>query len=165
MHTTRRPLLLLLLLLIALPFACRGGGGPANPAPAGEGMIVLQSPHTFYQTFERLRGAITTADALKLVTVVDHAANANAAGMRLPPTRLLIFGNPRLGTPLMQAERSVAIDLPQKMLVWEDAQGRVFVGYNDPVFLARRHNVAGEEAVLRQMSSALRGLAETATAP
>lgn len=127
-------------------------------------MVVLQSPHTFSQTFERLRSAITAEDALKLVTVVDHAANANAVGMRLPPTRVLIFGNPRLGTPLLLAERSIAIDLPQKMLVWEDAQGRVFVGYNDPAFLARRHNLRGEDAVLGQISSALRGLAEMATA-
>jgi uncharacterized protein (DUF302 family) len=78
--------------------------------------------------------------------------------MELPPTTLLIFGNPRLGTPLMQASRSVAIDLPQKMLVWED-EGEVMVSYNDPQYLAARHGIEGKEEILETISNALENLA------
>lgn len=159
-----RPLLALLALLLAAP-GCAGipflGGG--EPEPLAEGLVTLRSERNFNDTFNRLRTAIEGNDDLLVVETVDHAANARRAGLQLPPTRLIVFGNPELGTPLMQAERTAAIDLPQKMLVWEDGDGRVYVSYNDPAYLARRHGIAGQEETLRRISAALRGLAERAT--
>jgi uncharacterized protein (DUF302 family) len=76
-----------------------------------------------------------------LFTVVDHSGEAAKVGMRLRPTKLLIFGNPKAGTPLMLAAPSVAIDLPLKLLVWEDAQGKVWLGYNSPAYLQQRHGL------------------------
>ncbi len=158
-----RPFLALLLLLAApacasIPFL---GGG--EPEPLAEGLVTLRSERSFTDTFNRLRNAIESNDDLLVLETVDHAANARRAGMQLPPTRLIVFGNPRLGTPLMEAQRTVAIDLPQKMLVWEDDRGRVYVSYNDPAYLAKRHGIIGQDETRRQISDALRGLAERAT--
>lgn len=154
----------LALLLAAAP-GCAGipflGGG--EPVPEVNGLVTLRSERDFDDTFNRLRNAIESNDDLMIVETVDHAANARRAGLELPPTRLIIFGNPDLGTPLMQAERTVAIDLPQKFLVWEDGDGRAYVSYNDPAYLARRHGIEGRGDVLRQVSDALRNLAERAT--
>ncbi|PYX04943.1 MAG: hypothetical protein DMG88_23040 [Acidobacteria bacterium] len=83
------------------------------------------------QTVEKLK-AILQAKAVTLFALVDHSGEAEKAGMKMPPTKLLIFGNPKAGTPLMQAAPSIAIDLPLKILVWEDAQGKVWVSYNSP---------------------------------
>ncbi|WP_233710608.1 DUF302 domain-containing protein [Natronococcus pandeyae] len=97
-----------------------------------------------------------------LVTTVDHAANAAEVGEQLPPTTLFLFGNPEVGTPLMQASRSVGIDLPQKFLLWED-DGEVFVTYNDPQFLADRHDLEGVDEQLERITGTLEELATAIT--
>lgn len=132
-------------------------------APEIEGMVVLESSHDVTQTVEQLKGALEQ-NGLMVAAEIDHSANAEGAGLELPPTYLVIFGNPQAGTPLMQAGRSIAIDLPQKMLVWRDA-GTVYVAYNDPAYLAERHGLDPESEGVMNIAAALSGLAEAATAP
>jgi uncharacterized protein (DUF302 family) len=95
---------------------------------------------------------------------IDHAAGAAEAGMSLRPTELLIFGNAKGGTPLMQATQTIGIDLPLKALVWQDASGNTWLSYNDPSWLAKRHGLGPEvEATVNGMATALDDLARTAT--
>ncbi len=93
---------------------------------------------------------------------IDHAAAAKDVGMTLDPTEVLIFGNPKGGTPLMQAAQTVGIDLPLKALVWQDDAGKTWIGYNDPRWLTRRHGVTGHEPVLDAMTNALATMAKDA---
>jgi len=94
---------------------------------------------------------------------VDHSAGATSAGLELRPTQLLIFGNPKAGTPLMKCSQSIAIDLPQKMLAWEAEDGKVYLGYNDPSYLKERHNTEGCDEVIAKVSGALSNFAKAAT--
>jgi len=107
------------------------------------GIIDERSQHSVEQTVERL-SAMLRAKGITLFALVDHGAEAAKIGMTMPPTKLLIFGNPKAGTPLMLAAPSVAIDLPLKILVWEDAQGRAWLSYNSPAYLQERHGVPQE---------------------
>ena len=100
---------------------------------------------------------------LNIFARIDHAAGAAKIGKTLRPTEVIIFGNPQGGTPLMECAQSAGIDLPLKALVWEDAQGQVWLGYNDPAFLAKRHEAAQCPAV-PGLSKALAGLAEATIA-
>ena len=109
----------------------------------GTGIIDTPSNHSVEQTVERLKG-ILQAKGVTLFVLVDHSGEAEKAGTKMPPTKLLIFGNPKAGTPLMLAAPSIAIDLPLKVLVWEDAQARVWVSYNSPGYLQKRHNLPPE---------------------
>lgn len=107
------------------------------------GIIDKPSSHSVEQTVEKLKG-ILQAKGVALFALVDHSGEAQKVGMKMPPTKLLIFGNPKGGTPLMLAAPSVAIDLPLKILVWEDVQGKVWVSYNSPVYLQERHGFSPE---------------------
>ncbi|MFP4161647.1 MAG: DUF302 domain-containing protein [Ectothiorhodospira sp.] len=100
---------------------------------------------------------------LKVFARIDHAAGASRVGKSLPPTEVLIFGNPQGGTPFMECAQSVGIDLPLKALVWEDASSQVWLGYNDPAFLARRHGVP-DCAVVPDLRKALDGIAKETVA-
>ena len=106
----------------------------------GNGIIDTPSNHSVEQTVEKLKG-ILQAKGVTLFALVDHSGEAEKVGMKMPPTKLLIFGNPKAGTPLMLAAPTIAIDLPLKILVWEDAQARVWVSYNSPSYLQERHNL------------------------
>lgn len=143
-------------------------GGTVREANPNEvafraGIEKRRSRLSFEDTYSRLRDAIDTNPNLRIVTEIDHAANAAGAGLKLPPTRLIIFGNPLVGTPFMQVQQSIGIDLPQKMLVVEDEQGRVFVAFNSINWLARRHGITGEEGRIAAVTNVLRGLAAAAT--
>jgi len=107
------------------------------------GIIDVESHHSVDETVERLRG-ILAAKAVTLFALVDHSGEAAKAGLTMRPTKLLIFGSPKAGTPVMLAAPSIAIDLPLKILVWEDADGKVWVSYNAPEYLRERHNVPAE---------------------
>ena len=96
---------------------------------------------------------------------INHAEGARNVGQELRPTELVIFGNPKVGTPLMQCGQTVAIDLPQKALVWQDEDGQVWITYNDPQYLAARHKVNGCKTVLDKVKNALKNFAEAATQP
>src|SRR5882724_4503323 len=104
------------------------------------GIITKASNHSVEQTVAKLTGLLHTK-GITLFAQVDHSGEAAKVGMSMPPTKLLIFGNPKAGTPLMLAAPSVAIDLPLKILVWEDAQGRAWLSYNSPTYLAEQHGL------------------------
>jgi uncharacterized protein (DUF302 family) len=104
------------------------------------GIENLSSNHSVDETVEKLKG-ILTAKGVTLFALVDHSGEAEKAGLKMPPTKLLIFGSPKAGTPVMLAAPSIAIDLPLKILVWEDTSGKVWVSYNSPTYLKERHHV------------------------
>ena len=105
-----------------------------------DGLIACVSKFGPKETMDRLAAAVTSR-GISIVAGIDHAAAAAAIGMELRPTEVLIFGNPRAGTPLMQAVQTVGIDLPLKALVWQDEGGTTRLAYNDPQWLAQRHGV------------------------
>ncbi len=131
---------------------------------AGEGLVSVESSFSVDETFSRLEEAVQSQEPLSVIASVDHAANAQGVGLDLRPTKLLVFGNPMLGTQLMQEAQTVGIDLPQKFLVYENAEGRVFVVYNDPYYIAARYGIEGQDEVLQKVSGALDKLATTAAA-
>ncbi len=102
------------------------------------GIIDKRSIHSVGETVEKLKG-ILQAKGVSLFALVDHSGEAEKAGLKMRPTKLLIFGSPKAGTPLMLAAPSVAIDLPLKILIWEDGQGAVWLSYNSPAYLQERH--------------------------
>lgn len=128
--------------------------------PEDDGLVTVDGGESIEGTASRICEAIREKEKLMLVATVDHAENAASVGKELRPTRLLIFGNPRVGTPLMQEAQSVGIDLPQKMLVWEDAKGGVNVTYDDPEYLAARHGIEGQDDLLEMIEHALSMIAE-----
>jgi uncharacterized protein (DUF302 family) len=123
------------------------------------GIIDTPSNHSVDQTVERLKG-ILQAKGITLFALVDHSGEAEKMGMKMPPTKLLIFESPKAGTPLMLAAPSIAIDLPLKILIWEDARGKVWVTYNSPVYLQERHGLPSD---LLQNIAAVEALATKAS--
>ncbi len=105
---------------------------------ADNGIVTIPAQHSVDEIVQKLEG-ILAAKGVKLFALVDHSGEAEKVGLLMPPTKLLIFGNPKAGTPLMLAAPSVAIDLPLKILVWEDSGGKVWVSYNSPAWLQARH--------------------------
>jgi uncharacterized protein (DUF302 family) len=126
-------------------------------------MISIKSAHSVSATADRLE-KILVSKGMTVFTRIDHAAGAQKAGKTLAPTELVIFGNPKVGTPLMQCSHSIAIDLPQKALIWQDKAGKVWFSYNDPQYLALRHNTQGCDEVLKKVSTALGNFSKKATA-
>jgi uncharacterized protein (DUF302 family) len=126
------------------------------------GMIRVRSTRNFSQTVTALDSAITAAN-LRIFARVDHAANARSVSMELPPTTVFIFGNPAVGTRLMNCEQTTALDLPLKILVWEDSAHAVWIGYEAPAKLSERHKVQGCQDVIDRMTTALAGLTAAAT--
>jgi uncharacterized protein (DUF302 family)/uncharacterized membrane protein YidH (DUF202 family) len=116
----------------------------ASMAPAADrGIVVKPSNHSVEQTVDRIKN-ILQSKGVALFALIDHSGEAEKVGLKMPPTKLLIFGNPKGGTPLMLAAPSIAIDLPLKILISEDAQGKVWVSYNSPVYLQERHGLPSE---------------------
>ena len=148
-------------LLFPFAFAQTGGEATGGSASEVDGLVTIQSANSAEETLSKLEAALEE-NGLLTVAVVDHSANAERAGLELPPTYLVIFGNPNVGTPLMQAKRMVAIDLPQKMLIYEDEAGDVYVTYNDPQYLAARHGLTDVDEQLGMISNALSNLAGAA---
>ena len=112
-------------------------------ASRGDGLIDIPSNHSVDETVEKLMG-ILQAKGVTLFALVDHSGEAAKVGMKMRPTKLLIFGNPKGGTPVMLAAHSMAIDLPLKILIWEDAERKVLVTYNSPAYLQKRHHLPAE---------------------
>jgi len=107
------------------------------------GIVNKPTNHSVDETIEKLKG-ILQSKGVTLFATVDHSGEAAKVGMKMPPTKLLIFGSPKAGTPLMLASPSVAIDLPLKILIWEDAQGKAWLSYNSPAYLQERHSIPAE---------------------
>src|SRR5262249_42876338 len=134
-------------------------------AMAADGLITLRSSYGPKETMNRLETEVK-AKGLTIFARIDHAAGAAEGGLSLRPTELLIFGNAKGGTPLMQAVQTIAIDLPLKALVWQDASGNTWLSYNDPNWLAKRHGLGHEaDAPIKAISAALDAMTKTATAP
>ena len=127
-------------------------------ANGADGLVALKSPLGAKATMDRLEGLVKER-GLNVFARIDHAAGAAKIGKTLKPTELLIFGNPQGGTPLMECAQSAGIDLPLKALVWEDVSSQVWLGYNDPAWIAQRHGVASCP-VVDNLRKALAGLAE-----
>ena len=104
------------------------------------GIIDTPSNHSVDETVEKLK-SILRDKGTNLFALIDHSGEAEKAGMKMPPTKLLVFGNPKGGTPVMLAAPSIAIDLPLKVLVWEDSRGKTWLSYNSPEYLKKRHGV------------------------
>ena len=132
---------------------------------AVDGLIMIKSSHGPKETMERLEAEVK-AKGLTVFARIDHAGGAAEVGLSLRPTELLIFGNAKGGTPLMQSDQTVGIDLPLKVLVWQDTSGDTLLSYNDPIWIAKRHGLGHEvDVTVKAMSAALDGIARTATAP
>lgn len=129
-----------------------------------EGLVTAASKFSPKETADRLVASVAKR-GMKLFARIDHAAAAAEVGMTLPPTEVFIFGGPKAGTPLMQTAQTLGIDLPLKALVWQDGAGKVWLSYNDPKWLAKRHGIDhGADQILTGMTSALADIAKEATA-
>jgi uncharacterized protein (DUF302 family) len=130
---------------------------------AADGLTTIRSSFGAQDTMNRLETAVK-AKGMTVFARIDHAAGATAVGLPLRPTEVLIFGNAKGGTPLMQSVQTIGIDLPLKVLVWQDAAGDAWLSYNDPDWLARRHGLGGgTEAAVGVLTGALAALAKAAT--
>jgi uncharacterized protein (DUF302 family) len=112
-------------------------------ATTNNGIVDVPSKHSVDETVEKLQ-SILQAKGIAIFALVDHSGEAQKVGIKMRPTRLVIFGSPRAGTPLMLAAPSIAIDLPLKMLISEDAEGKVWISYNSPTYLQERHNLPAD---------------------
>jgi uncharacterized protein (DUF302 family) len=127
-----------------------------------EGLTSVQSSFGPKETMDRLDAEIR-AKGLSVFARIDHAAGATKVGLTLRATELIIFGNARGGTPLMQSAQTVGIDLPLKILVWQDAANNTWLSYNEPSWIAQRHGVAGTESTIDKMADLLRTIAREAS--
>ena len=129
-----------------------------------EGLTTIPSRFGPKETMDRLVAEIS-AKGMSVFARIDHAAGAAQVGLTLRPAELIIFGNARGGTPLMQSAQTVGIDLPLKALVWQDAAGKTWLSYNEPSWIARRHGVRNAEQVVSKMGAALSAIARKAANP
>lgn len=127
-----------------------------------DGLIKVASAFTVSETVERLEDVLK-AKGMKVFATIDHSKGAQSVGNSLRPTTLVIFGNPKVGSPLMVCSQTTAIDLPQKALVWEDEQGKVWLTYNSPQYMKQRHAIEGCDAVLEKVTGALAAFTNAAT--
>lgn len=132
-------------------------------ALAVDGLIAVKSPNSVAVIMDKLE-TLVKERGLKVFARIDHAAGAATIGKTLRPTEVLIFGNPQGGTPFMECAQTIGIDLPLKVLVWEDASDQVWLGYNDPAYLAKRHGVS-QCPIVEKLSKTLSSLAEATVAP
>ena len=134
----------------------------ASAAMAADGLVAAKSPYSPQQTSERLQAELAKRN-LTVFARIDHAAGAARIGKTLRPTEVVIFGNPQGGTPFMECAQTVGIDLPLKALIWQDVAGQTWIGYNDPAYLARRHEAAQCPAV-EGLRKALGGIVDVTVA-
>lgn len=131
-------------------------------AEHADGVIRIKSMHSVSATVDKLESALKNK-GMTIFKRVSHSGGAAKVGLELRPTELMIFGNPRVGTPLMQCQQLAALDLPQKALVYEDKDGQVWLAYNDPEYIANRHNIVGCDDVVNKISMALLNFSRAAT--
>jgi uncharacterized protein (DUF302 family) len=136
-----------------------------NPAdPANDDLVTLPSAHGATETVARLK-ALLARKGIELFAHIDHAAGTEKVGLPLRPTQVLILGNPKAGTPLMQARQTVGLDLPLRALVWEDKEGKAWLTYRRVQDLTRQHKVTGRDEAVQALDDGLDALARAATAP
>lgn len=138
---------------------------PAAPvAQAADGLVQKLSAHSVQTTMDSLENLVRNK-GLTVFARIDHAAGAAEVGEEMLPTQLLMFGNPAIGTNLMTSQRTVGVDLPIKVLIWEEPDGKVWIAYNDPAYLAERHDIGDRDEVLAKMGRALKGIVSAAASP
>ena len=133
------------------------------PTYAAEGMVNVKSPLGVKETGDRLE-SVLKEKGMTIFNRVKHSEAAKKAGVQLRETELIIFGNPKAGSPLMKCQQSVAIDLPQKALIWKDNKGNTWISYNNPRYLKARHNISDCEEVISKIDKALAGIVKAAIA-
>ncbi len=133
----------------------------AVPVFAADGVINIPSDFSVKRTADRMV-KVLKKKGMTVFKRVKHSSAAGKVGITLRPTELIIFGNPKVGSPLMRCQQSVAIDLPQKVLIWKDENGKVWLTYNDPDYLKQRHSIEGCDGVLGKIKKALAGLTKAA---
>ncbi len=131
---------------------------------AGDGIIKKQSQYSVTETLDRLEN-ILKKKGISVAVRWDHGRKAQQAGITLPETEILIFGNPKLGSPLMQSNQQIGLDLPMKALAYKDEQGKVWLVYNDPAYLKQRHGITKHDPIFKKMSAALNKLTNKAVNP
>ncbi len=133
-------------------------------AQADDGLVKKLSARSVQSTMDSLENLVRNK-GLTVFVRIDHAAGAAEVGEEMLPTQLLMFGNPAIGTNLMTSQRTVGVDLPIKVLIWEEPDGKVWIAYNDPAYLAKRHGIDDRDAVLDKMGRAVNGLVSAAASP
>jgi uncharacterized protein (DUF302 family) len=131
-------------------------------AMAADGLTTIPSSYGPKDTMDRLEAEVK-AKGMMVFARIDHAAGAAAVGLSLQPTEVLVFGNAKAGTPLMHAAQTIGIDLPLKVLVWQDESGKTWLSYNDPAWLVKRHGLSGTETPVGVMTATLNAVAKAAT--
>lgn len=140
------------------------GGDHHDSGMNGNGMISKKSAHSVKETLDRLE-AVLKKKGIGVALRWDHSAKGKSVGIPLRPTELLMFGNPKLGTHMFTSNQTAGIDLPLKALAWEDEKGQVWLTYNDPAYIAKRHHIKDRAEILKKMSGALDKLSTAATKP
>ena len=133
----------------------------AIPVVAADGVIKVKSAFSVKETADRMENVLNKK-GMTIFKRIKHSEGAAKVGISLRDTELILFGNPKVGSPLMKCQQSVAIDLPQKALIWQDKKGKVWISYNDPQYLKKRHNIKGCEEVLSKIDKALAGITKAA---
>ena len=135
-----------------------------NTSDVADGeLVTLPSAHGVSETVERLK-SLLAQKKIQLFAHIDHAGGAKQIGLSLRPTQVLIFGNPQAGTPLMQSQQTIGLDLPLRVLVWEDEAGNIWLTYRPPELLAQRHHVVGRDEAVKALDTGVQALARAATA-
>jgi uncharacterized protein (DUF302 family) len=160
-----RPLKLLFTIICLLPltsFAAHHDTGKPHKPSQDNGMVNVKSTHSVADTADKLE-KILKDKGMNVFARIDHSAGAKKVGKELRPTELVIFGNPKVGTPLMQCAQTTAIDLPQKMLIWQDKAGATWLTYNKPAYLVKRHKISSAcKEVIAKVTGALNNFANAA---
>ena len=134
----------------------------AIPVMAADGMVNVISTFNVKETADRME-RILKEKGMTIFNRIKHSEGAGKVGIKLRDTELIIFGNPKVGSPLMECQQSVAIDSPQKALIWEDDKAKVWISYNDPRYLEKRHTITGCEEVILKIEKVLAGIAKSAS--
>lgn len=142
-------------------FLCASLFAPLAMA-GGNGLIIKPSEFSPKVTLDRLE-SVLKKKGIRVFARVSHKANAEGVGLKLRPTELLIFGNPKLGTHFFTSNQTAGIDLPMKALTWKDAKGKVWLAYNDPKYIAKRHGISNRAEIVKKMTGALNKLTNKAT--
>lgn len=133
----------------------------AIPVMAADGMVNVPSDFNVSETADRLENVLTQK-GMTVFNRIKHSEGAARVGIELRDTELIVFGNPKVGSPLMKCQQTVAIDLPQKALIWKDENSKVWISYNNPSYLVKRHDLAGCDQVLAKVTKALSGMTKAA---
>jgi len=133
----------------------------ALPALAADGVISVASRYSVSETADRLE-SVLQQKGMTIFNRISHSEAAAKVEIDIRATELIIFGNPKVGSPLMKCQQSVALDLPQKALIWQDADNKVWISYNDPAYLKKRHDLSGCEPVIAKVTKALAGITKAA---